>query len=164
MAAALRPEFLKDVSAPVMQTGSSSHTAVPWRLGGLAGNPLGEPTVRLWMFLNRGGPCAGTFGLVAEDRAIVPGVFGLCPGDECMRTLLAGASAKDNRLSAMCVETPRANGSALGSAVGFWDMGAGFDVLMGWPGDGVPEEATVRRLELDQLTGCRGFSRAVGKD
>ena len=41
------PEFFNDVFGPVMQPGSSSHTAGPCRLGYLAGCLLGEPVFLL---------------------------------------------------------------------------------------------------------------------
>ena len=39
------PELFNDVFGPVMQPGSSSHTAAPCRLGHLAGDLLGESAV-----------------------------------------------------------------------------------------------------------------------
>ncbi len=65
-----------------MQPGSSSHTAAPCRLGNLARDLLGEPPVRARIELDAQGSFAGTFGIMAEDRAMVAGVLGLAPDDE----------------------------------------------------------------------------------
>ena len=75
------PEFFNDVFGPVMQPGSSSHTAGPCRLGYLAGCLLGEPVARMRVELDRDGSFAGTFGIMAEDRAMVAGVLGYLPDD-----------------------------------------------------------------------------------
>jgi L-serine dehydratase len=75
------PEFFNDVFGPVMQPGSSSHTAGPCRLGYLAGCLLGEPVARMRIEFDRGGSFAGTFGIMAEDRAMVAGVLGYLPDD-----------------------------------------------------------------------------------
>ena len=81
MAVAPYPEFFNDVFGPVMQPGSSSHTAGPCRLGYLAGCLLGEPVARMRIELDRDGSFAGTFGIMAEDRAMVAGVLGYLPDD-----------------------------------------------------------------------------------
>jgi L-serine dehydratase len=75
------PDFFNDVFGPVMQPGSSSHTAAPCRLGRLAGDLLGEPVARLRVLLDERGSFAGTFGVMAEDRAMVAGVLGLGPDE-----------------------------------------------------------------------------------
>ena len=75
------PEFFNDVFGPVMQPGSSSHTAGPCRLGYLAGSLLGEPVRKMRVELDRHGSFAGTFGIMAEDRAMVAGVLGYLPDD-----------------------------------------------------------------------------------
>jgi L-serine dehydratase len=75
------PEFFNDVFGPVMQPGSSSHTAGPCRLGYLAGCLLGEPVAKMRVELDKDGSFAGTFGIMAEDRAMVAGVLGLLPDD-----------------------------------------------------------------------------------
>ncbi len=75
------PEFFNDVFGPVMQPGSSSHTAGPCRLGYLAGSLLGEPVAKMRVELDRSGSFAGTFGIMSEDRAMVAGVLGLLPDD-----------------------------------------------------------------------------------
>ena len=81
MAVAPYPEFFNDVFGPVMQPGSSSHTAGPCRLGYLAGCLLGEPVARMRVELDPNGSFAGTFGIMAEDRAMVAGVLGHLPDD-----------------------------------------------------------------------------------
>jgi L-serine dehydratase len=75
------PEFFNDVFGPVMQPGSSSHTAGPCRLGRLAADLLGEPPAKARFELDENGSFAGTFGVMAEDRAMVAGVLGLLPDD-----------------------------------------------------------------------------------
>jgi len=75
------PELFNDVFGPVMQPGSSSHTAGPCRLGRLAGDLLGEPLKRARIELDEHGSFAGTFGIMAEDRAMVAGVLGMLPDD-----------------------------------------------------------------------------------
>ena len=82
MTVAPYPEFFNDVFGPVMQPGSSSHTAGPCRLG------LAR---RLTCSASRSRGCAssstedgsfaGTFGIMAEDRAMVAGVLGYLPDD-----------------------------------------------------------------------------------
>ncbi|MGO8685291.1 MAG: L-serine ammonia-lyase, iron-sulfur-dependent, subunit alpha [Thermoleophilia bacterium] len=90
----LYPEFFNDVFGPVMQPGSSSHTAAPCRLGYLASNLLGEPPVRMQVVLDRQGSFAGTFGTMAEDRAMVAGALGLLPDDERLFHAFALAEAE----------------------------------------------------------------------
>jgi len=82
MTVAVYPEFFNDVFGPVMQPGSSSHFAGPCRLGCLAGALLGEPPSRIRILLDEHGSFAGTFGIMAEDRAMVGGVLGFQPDDE----------------------------------------------------------------------------------
>jgi L-serine dehydratase len=81
VAVAPYPEFFNDVFGPVMQPGSSSHTAGPCRLGYLAGCLLGEPVQKMRVELDKDGSFAGTFGIMAEDRAMVAGVLGYLPDD-----------------------------------------------------------------------------------
>ena len=81
MTVAPYPEFFNDVFGPVMQPGSSSHTAGPCRLGYLAGCLLGEPVAKMRIELDNDGSFAGTFGIMAEDRAMVAGVLGYLPDD-----------------------------------------------------------------------------------
>ncbi len=82
MTVAAYPEFFNDVFGPIMQPGSSSHFAGPCRLGLLAGHLLGEPPSRIRILLDERGSFAGTFGIMAEDRAMVGGVLGFEPDDE----------------------------------------------------------------------------------
>ena len=81
VAVAPYPEFFNDVFGPVMQPGSSSHTAGPCRLGYLAGCLLGESVAKMRVELDKNGSFAGTFGIMAEDRAMVAGVLGYLPDD-----------------------------------------------------------------------------------
>jgi L-serine dehydratase len=76
------PELFNDVFGPVMQPGSSSHTAAPCRLGRLAADLLGEPPLHATVELADQGSFAGTFGIMAEDRAMVAGILGMTPDDE----------------------------------------------------------------------------------
>jgi L-serine dehydratase len=76
------PDFFNDVFGPVMQPGSSSHTAGPCRLGCLAADLLGETPMSARVLLDAHGSFAGTFGLMAEDRAMLAGILGLLPDDE----------------------------------------------------------------------------------
>lgn len=81
MSVDLYPEFFNDVFGPVMQPGSSSHTAGPCRLGNLARSLLGAAPVRVVVHLDPTGSFAGTFGVMAEDRAMLAGVMGMLPDD-----------------------------------------------------------------------------------
>jgi L-serine dehydratase len=85
------PDFFNDVFGPVMQPGSSSHTAAPCRLGNLARDLLGEAPARARIELDSRGSFAGTFGVMAEDRAMVAGVLGFPPDDERLFRSLAFA-------------------------------------------------------------------------
>ncbi len=71
------PEFFNDVFGPIMQPGSSSHTAGPCRIGFLARSLLGEELRAIHVLLDANGSFAGTFGIMAEDRAMVAGALGL---------------------------------------------------------------------------------------
>ena len=82
MSVAPYPEFFNDVFGPVMQPGSSSHFAGPCRLGYLAGRLLGERPARIRIVLDEKGSFAGTFGIMAEDKALLGGVLGFLPDDE----------------------------------------------------------------------------------
>ena len=84
MTVAPYPEFFNDVFGPVMQPGSSSHTAGPCRLGRLAADLLGEPLKKVRIELDEQGSFAGTFGIMAEDRAMVAGVLGYLPDDPAL--------------------------------------------------------------------------------
>ena len=77
----LYPEFFNDVFGPIMQPGSSSHTAAPCRLGYLAYSLLGEPPRRIRVVLDTEGSFAGTFGIMNEDNAMLAGSLGCLPDD-----------------------------------------------------------------------------------
>lgn len=77
----LYPEFFNDVFGPVMQPGSSSHTAGPCRLGYLAQSLLGEPVKQAHFLMDRNSSFAGAFGIMAEDIAMLAGVLGMLPAD-----------------------------------------------------------------------------------
>lgn len=78
------PDFFNDVFGPVMQPGSSSHTAGPCRLGMLANNLLGEDLKSIKIELDKYGSFAGTFGLMSEDLGMLSGAYGNAPDDERM--------------------------------------------------------------------------------
>jgi L-serine dehydratase len=78
---ALYPEFYNDVFGPIMQPGSSSHTAAPCRLGFLAHSLLGEAPRRIQVVLDTEGSFAGTFGIMNEDNAMLAGAQGRLPDD-----------------------------------------------------------------------------------
>lgn len=77
----LYPEFFNDVFGPVMQPGSSSHTAGPCRLGYLTSGLLGEEPRKIHILLDKHSSFAGTFGLMAEDSAMLAGALGMLPDD-----------------------------------------------------------------------------------
>ena len=76
------PEFFNDVFGPIMQPGSSSHTAAPCRIGFLTRSLLGEELSSIHVLLDANGSFAGTFGIMAEDRGMIAGALGLLPDDE----------------------------------------------------------------------------------
>lgn len=78
------PEFFNDVFGPIMQPGSSSHTAGPCRLGYLAHQLLQNPLKHIRIELDRAGSFAGTFGHMNEDLGMLAGAYGLLPDDERM--------------------------------------------------------------------------------
>jgi L-serine dehydratase len=81
------PDLFNYVFGPVMQPGSSSHTAGPCRLGLLAAGLLGEPVRDVRVTLDPGGSFAGAFGIMAEDSAMIAGALGLLPDDEKRKSL-----------------------------------------------------------------------------
>ena len=93
MTVELYPDFYNDVFGPIMQPGSSSHTAAPCRIGYLAHSLLGEPPVRIHVLLDQQGSFAGTFGIMAEDSAMVAGAMGFLPDD--IRLYHAKSLARD---------------------------------------------------------------------
>ena len=76
------PEFFNDVFGPIMQPGSSSHTAGPCRIGYLTRSLLGEDLHSMHVLLDANGSFAGTFGIMAEDRGMIAGALGFLPDDE----------------------------------------------------------------------------------
>jgi L-serine dehydratase len=81
MSLQLYPEFYNDVFGPVMQPGSSSHTAAPCRLGYLARSLLGEAPRTVRVLLDTQGSFSGTFGIMNEDNAMLAGALGFLPDD-----------------------------------------------------------------------------------
>lgn len=76
------PEFFNDVFGPVMQPGSSSHTAGPCRIGYIANSLIGGRPCRIRIILDPDGSFAGTFGHMNEDLGMLAGAYGLLPDDE----------------------------------------------------------------------------------
>lgn len=77
----LYPEFFNDVFGPIMQPGSSSHTAGPCRLGYMANSLLGESPAEMQFILDPGGSFASTFGIMQEDLGMLSGAMGMLPDD-----------------------------------------------------------------------------------
>lgn len=77
----LYPEFFNDVFGPIMQPGSSSHTAGPCRLGYLANSLLGEKPKKVEFIMDSEGSFAGTFGSMNEDGGMLGGALGMLPDD-----------------------------------------------------------------------------------
>jgi len=77
----LYPEFFNDVFGPIMQPGSSSHTAGPCRLGFMAHSLLGEQPRKVKVILDPGGSFAGAFGIMKEDLGMLAGALGMLPDD-----------------------------------------------------------------------------------
>ncbi|MCM1365372.1 MAG: L-serine ammonia-lyase, iron-sulfur-dependent, subunit alpha [Faecalibacterium sp.] len=78
------PEFFNDVFGPIMQPGSSSHTAGPCRIGNLAHQLLQSDLKEITVELDSNGSFAGTFGHMNEDLGMLAGAYGLLPDDERM--------------------------------------------------------------------------------
>lgn len=78
------PDFFNDVFGPVMQPGSSSHTAGPCRIGRLAHDLVKGKLKKISVHLDKNGSFAGTFGLMSEDLGMLSGAYGLLPDDERM--------------------------------------------------------------------------------
>ncbi|MDS1030899.1 L-serine ammonia-lyase, iron-sulfur-dependent, subunit alpha [Bacillota bacterium LX-D] len=76
------PDFFNDVFGPIMQPGSSSHTAAPCRLGLLARALLGENPIAAEFIMDKDGSFAGTFGVMDEDKGMLAGILGIWPEDE----------------------------------------------------------------------------------
>lgn len=75
------PDFFNDVFGPVMQPGSSSHTAAPCRIGLLARSLLGEKPTEVTFIMDNEGSFAGTFGIMNENKGMLSGVLGIGPDD-----------------------------------------------------------------------------------
>ena len=75
------PDLYNDVFGPIMQPGSSSHTAAPCRLGYMAHSLLGATPRLVRVLLDSQGSFAGTFGAMAEDSAMLAGAMGMLPDD-----------------------------------------------------------------------------------
>lgn len=78
------PDFFNDVFGPVMQPGSSSHTAGPCRIGYIANGLLKDKVREIQIQLDPNGSFSGTFGLMNEDLGMLAGAYGLLPDDERM--------------------------------------------------------------------------------
>lgn len=76
------PDFFNDVFGPVMQPGSSSHTAGPCRIGYIANGLLQAPVREITVQIDPVGSFSGTFGLMNEDLGMLAGAYGLLPDDE----------------------------------------------------------------------------------
>lgn len=101
------PEFFNDVFGPVMQPGSSSHTAGPCRLGVLAFQMLGgQKPAEIRIELDRNGSFAGTFGLMSEDLGMLAGAWGLMPDDESMFDIRQILTSEGVRFSFEYVDFP----------------------------------------------------------
>ncbi len=80
----LIPDIFDDVFGPVMQPGSSSHTAGPCRIGYIANSLLHEKPKKIKVQLDLNGSFAQTFGHMNEDIGMLAGAYGLLPDDERM--------------------------------------------------------------------------------
>ncbi|NLL77059.1 MAG: hypothetical protein GX235_07415 [Clostridiales bacterium] len=78
----LYPDFYNDVFGPIMQPGSSSHTAGPCRIGYVASCLLDAPLKRIQVYLDPEGSFAGTFGWMSEDLGMLAGAYGFLPEEE----------------------------------------------------------------------------------
>lgn len=76
---ALYPDIFNDVFGPLMQPGSSSHTAGPCRLGLMAYRALNDELKDIHVVLDKEGSFAGTFGHMNEDIGMLAGAYGLGP-------------------------------------------------------------------------------------
>lgn len=89
------PDFFNDVFGPIMQPGSSSHTAAPCRLGLLARSLLGEKPKSVNFIMDKDGSFAGTFGVMNEDKGMLAGILGIGPEEERINSVYDLAN-KDN--------------------------------------------------------------------
>lgn len=77
----LYPDIYNDVFGPLMQPGSSSHTAGPCRLGYIANCLLGEEPREILVRMDKNGSFAGIFGYMSEDIGMAAGALGYLPDD-----------------------------------------------------------------------------------
>ncbi|MBQ1281550.1 MAG: L-serine ammonia-lyase, iron-sulfur-dependent, subunit alpha [Oscillospiraceae bacterium] len=82
----LYPDFFNDVFGPLMQPGSSSHTAGPCRLGYIANCLLGEEPKEILVRMDEHGSFDGIFGYMSEDIGMTAGALGFLPDDIRMFT------------------------------------------------------------------------------
>lgn len=87
------PDMFNDVFGPVMQPGSSSHLAGPCRITFLANCLLDDDPTEIKITLDEGGSMAGSFGVMAEDNAMLAGAMGILPDDP--RVFDAASIAKE---------------------------------------------------------------------
>ena len=80
----LIPDIFEDVFGPVMQPGSSSHTAGPCKIGNEARKLVKGKLKKILIQLDANGSFAGTFGHMNEDIGMLAGAYGLLPDDERM--------------------------------------------------------------------------------
>ena len=77
----LYPDFYNDVFGPLMQPGSSSHTAGPCRMGYLASNLVKGGLKDITVHMDPKGSFAGIFGYMSEDIGMAGGALGFLPDD-----------------------------------------------------------------------------------
>ena len=78
----LIPDIFEDVFGPVMQPGSSSHTAGPCKIGNEARKLVKGKLKKIQIQLDANGSFAGTFGHMNEDIGMLAGAYGLKCDDE----------------------------------------------------------------------------------
>ena len=78
----LIPDIFEDVFGPVMQPGSSSHTAGPCKIGNEARKLVKGKLKKIKIQLDANGSFAGTFGQMNEDIGMLAGAYGLKCDDE----------------------------------------------------------------------------------
>ncbi|BES66140.1 L-serine ammonia-lyase, iron-sulfur-dependent, subunit alpha [Gottschalkiaceae bacterium SANA] len=75
------PDFFNNVFGPIMQPGSSTHTAGPARMGYMCNSLLGEEdeVSEILAIMDPDGSFCGTFGMMTEDLGILTGALGHLP-------------------------------------------------------------------------------------
>ncbi len=91
----LYPDIFNDVFGPLMQPGSSSHTAGPCRLGLMAHYALNDELKDIKVVLDKNGSFAGTFGHMNEDIGMLAGAYGLGPDSPEMFDIKRTLDEKD---------------------------------------------------------------------